>query len=152
MVYCGTPCYTYSYPFLATFDWVFHCGVPVLLIVIANLIFFFRVLWHKFQQQHPIEWGRQKRLIIQLGFISSLFLILASPQIIVGCIQILWEPTFLSDIQNDYFYPMGSFMNQLLPFVIVGSLPKLKEEMKRSIDFLRRRCRRRWPIQLLSSE
>ncbi|CAF0775119.1 unnamed protein product [Adineta steineri] len=147
IVYCGAPCYLSADPALGTFDWLFHIGTPVLLIFFSNLLLFIRIIWQKIKQQHRIDWGRQKRLVIQLGFISSLALLFASPAIIVGCIQLLWLPTFLSDIQNDYFYFIGCFINQLLPFTIVSSLPKLNQELKRWFDRIKRRVHANIQIQ-----
>ncbi|UJR22465.1 hypothetical protein I4U23_025522 [Adineta vaga] len=147
LIYCGGPCYLYTKRFLGTFDWLFHCGTPVLIIFFANLLLFYRILCQKLRRQRRVGWRRHKRLIIQLAFISILFLILASPAIIVGCIQLLWLPTFLIDIQNDYFYYIGCFINQLLPFVIVSSLPKLNQEIRRRFVRIKRRFCGRLRIQ-----
>jgi hypothetical protein len=139
VVYCGAPCYLDDDPVLGAFDWLFHCGTPTLIIVIANLLLFCRVVCQEIKHKRPLEWNRQKRLIIQLVFISALFLILASPSVIIGCIQILWIPTFLINIQNNYFYYAGCFINQLLPFIIVSSRPKIYQEWKQWIEHWRRR-------------
>ena len=143
VVYCGGPCYLSNDPSLGTFDWLFHCGTPILVIVIANLLLFCRVVWQNAKHKRSMEWGRQKRLIIQLIFISALFLILASPSVVVGCIQILWMPEFLNDIQNNYLYYAGCFINQFLPFVIVGSLPKIHQQFKQWIQHVKRRLKHR---------
>ncbi|CAF0823535.1 unnamed protein product [Adineta ricciae] len=147
LLYCGGPCYLYSDPLLGTFDWLFHCGTPILIIFFANLLLFQRILWQKLRRQRRVRWKRHRRLILQLAFISILFLIFASPAVIVGCIQLLWLPTFLYDVQNDYFYYVGCFINQLLPFVIVSSLPKLNQEVKRKFAHLRRRLCGRLRVQ-----
>jgi hypothetical protein len=75
----------------------------------------------KNSQRRSIEWRRQKWMVIQLVFISTLCLILDSPAVIVRAIRCLWLPTFAIDIQINY---IAYFINQFLPFVIVSSLPE----------------------------
>ena len=136
-VYCGGACYAFADPFLGTFDWLFHNGLPALLIFVGNVLLFGRIIWQKIKHGRPVQWKRQKRMIVQLVFISALIMILAFPAVIVGCIQILWLPTFLSDIQYNYFYYIGCFINQLLPFVIMSSIPKIFVDLKRCFEYLR---------------
>jgi hypothetical protein len=138
IIYCGSACYSYFDPFLGTFDWIFNYGVPTLVIVFSNFLLFSRVIWQEIKHQRPIRWKRQKRMIIQLTFISILYLIFMSPQVVVGCIQTLWARDFLSDIQGDYFYYIVYFINQLLPFIIISSLPGVYKDLKRWIEYMKR--------------
>jgi len=149
IIYCGGACYSYFDPFLGTFDWIFNYGLPTLIIIVANFLLFCRVIWQKIKHQRPIDWRRQKRMIIQLTLISILYLIFMSPQVIIGSIQTLWSPTFLSDIQADYFYYIVYFINQFLPFVIISSLPEMRKDLKRWIIHIKRyfnRERRTYPV------
>jgi hypothetical protein len=134
IIYCGGACYSYFDPFLGTFDWIFNYGFPSLIIISANFLLFSRVIWYKIKQGRAIQWRRQKRMITQLTFISTLYFIFMLPQVVVGSIQTLWSPTFLSDIQSNYFYYIVYFINQLLPFVIVSSLPEMHKDGKRWIE------------------
>jgi hypothetical protein len=77
-------------------------------------------------------------LIVQLVFISLHYLILLLPAVIVGVIEAVWSPTFLIDIQFNCFYYILYFINQLLPFIIVSSLPKMQKEFKQWIRQIRR--------------
>jgi hypothetical protein len=138
IIYCGGACYSYFDPFVGTFDWIFNYGMPTLIIFLANFLLFCRVIWQKIKHEQPIQWNRQKRMIIQLTFISLLYLIFMSPQVIVGSIQTLWSREFLSDIQANYFYYIVYFINQLLPFIIVSSLPEMHKELKRWIERIKR--------------
>ncbi len=58
---------------------------------------------------------------------SILILIFITLAVVVSAIQALWLPKYTIDLQLNYFYYLGYFMNQLLPFVIVGSLPQMKK-------------------------
>ena len=125
IIYCGGVCYAYFNSFVGTSDWMCNYAVATLIISFANLLLFFRMIWQKIKKQLPIEWSRQRRMIIQLSFISILYLIFMLPEVIVGSVQTLWSPDFLSDVQNNYFYYIVYFISQFLPFIIVGSLPEL---------------------------
>lgn len=138
IIYCGGACYSYFDPVLGTFDWLFNYGLPSLLIIFVNFLLFGRVVWHKIKQGRAIQWRRQKRMIIQLTFVSILYLIFMLPQVAVGSIQTLWSPTFLSDIQANYFYYIVYFINQFLPFIIVSSLPEMHKDVKRWIERVKR--------------
>jgi hypothetical protein len=138
IIYCGGACYSYFNPFVGTFDWIFNYGVPSLVIIFANFLLFCRVIWQKIKQGRAIQWHRQKRMIIQLAFVCMLYFIFMLPQVIVGSIQTLWSPTFLSDIQANYFYYIVYFINQFLPFIIVSSLPEMHKDVKRWIQRIKR--------------
>jgi hypothetical protein len=142
IIYCGGACYSYFDPFVGTFDWIFHYGLPTLVIIVANFLLFCRVIWHKIKQRRAIQWHRQKRMIIQLVFISTLYFIFMAPQVVVGCIQTLWSPTFLNDIQANYFYYIVYFINQFLPLVIVSSIPEMHKDYKRWIARFKRKFTR----------
>ncbi|CAF3987487.1 unnamed protein product [Adineta steineri] len=141
VIYCGGACYSYYDAVLGTFDWLFNYGLPTLIIIFANPLLFCRVLWQKINRQGPVQWSRQRRMIIQLSFIALLYLLFMAPQVIVGSMQTLWGVDFLYDVQADYLYYIVYFINQLLPFVIISSLPgthrKLIQLMKHIKLFLR---------------
>jgi hypothetical protein len=99
---CGSACYAFD-PFLGAYDWLFNYATPTLIILLSNIFLFCRIIWQKIKRQRPVQWSRQRRLIIQLVFISLLYLILLLPAVIVGVIEALWSPTFLIDIQLNYF-------------------------------------------------
>ncbi|CAF3801770.1 unnamed protein product [Rotaria sp. Silwood1] len=139
---CVAPCYTYTDKFLNSFDWLFHYGMPILIIIFVNLFLFCRIISKKVKRQQRIQWNRQKRMIIQLVFISLLYLIFMAPGVIVGVIQILWTRDFLSDIQDNCFYYLFLFINQFLSFAIISSLPETRKELKQWRDHLKTFCHR----------
>ncbi|CAF1235199.1 unnamed protein product [Adineta steineri] len=137
VLYCGGACYTYIQS-LITFDWLFNYGFLILIIVISNTALFTRFIWRKASRQQPIQWRRHRRLIIQLIFISSLFLIFGVPSTLVAIIEVLWLPTFLLDIEYNYLTYISVYGNQLYPFVIIGSLPEIQKDLKKWIGRIRR--------------
>lgn len=124
---CGFPCYVYDLV-LGGFDWLFHCAFPTVLIIIINSLLLCRFIVRKVERQHPIRWNRQRYMIVQLVIISSLFSVLYFPLIIVGIVQTLWIPGFLSEIQYNYFSFFSYMPNQFLPFMIASQLPKFRRE------------------------
>ena len=126
-LFCGGPCFI-ELSALSAFDWIFHCVVPNVVIILANALLFGRLVWQKVKRNRPVRWKRQRRLVIQLVFISSLFLILFGPMMVVGVIQIHWKRETLADIQEKYFYFLPYFTTQLLPFVIAGQLTGMRRE------------------------
>ena len=125
---CGYACYLNS-PVFVTVDIVFHFGFASLIIIVSNAVLFIRFIAQKVRHQRAVYWSRQRRLILQLAFVSFLFLICFSPLLIVTMIQTFWIPDFLMDIMYDYFYFLPYFANLLLPFTIVSSLPKMRSEL-----------------------
>jgi hypothetical protein len=127
-VFCGGPCYSYT-EFWGSFDWICHFATSILVILLANFLLFCRFICQKKQRQQPVRWRRQRRMMIQLGFISLLFLIFMAPETILGVIEALWSPKFGLDIELNYFFFIADFVNQFLPFVIYKSLPAMREEL-----------------------
>ena len=134
---CGVPCYLYL-SLLVTTDWLFHCAAPTLLILLISTCLFVRIIWQKIKRQHRIQWGRQRHLIIQLTLISTLFLVLVSPMVIVGVIQIVWASDFLADIQYNWFTLLAYFPNQFLPFIMIGQLSGVRLELRKWISCVKR--------------
>ncbi|CAF1391655.1 unnamed protein product [Adineta steineri] len=137
VIYCGGACYSYYDAVLGTFDWLFNYGLPTLIIIFANPLLFCRVLWQKINRQGPVQWSRQRRMIIQLSFIALLYLLFMAPQVIVGSMQTLWGVDFLYDVQADYLYYIVYFINQLLPFVIISSLPGTQKKLIKLMKYIK---------------
>lgn len=135
---CGSACYTYASAFVGTFDWLFNYGMPTLIIFLANLLLIYRVLWRRNRVRGRGIRRSQRWMIIQLFYISTLVLSLMLPAVILGVVQVLWSPTFAIDLQYNYFYYIYYFIHQLLPFVIVSSLPETHKDIRRWLLRLRR--------------
>ena len=137
---CGAACYIFL-PALSTVDSLFHCVLPLGVIVGANALLLTRFVWQKTRHQRRFQWNRQHRLISQLVFISILYLIFSAPFVTVVIIQTLWIPGFLIEISYDYFVFLAYFPNLLLPFAIIGSLPKMRNELHNWMLRVKRSCR-----------
>ncbi|CAF1441915.1 unnamed protein product [Adineta steineri] len=138
LILCGGPCYSFSDPLLGSLDWLIHSATPTFIVILLNFLLFCRVIWQKIKRQQPVQWNRQRRMIIQLVFISTAVLICVFPAVIVGVIQSLGSPDFLFDIQFNYFYYIIYLIDELLPFTIVSSLPKMHKEWRHWIHRVKR--------------
>ncbi|UJR36776.1 hypothetical protein I4U23_029489 [Adineta vaga] len=63
--------------------------------------------------QQRFKWRRNKKLILQLWALSSLYLAMWMPLQISGLIDLYWLPTFLLQAQIDYTY--------LFPYIVLLS-------------------------------
>ncbi|CAF1109046.1 unnamed protein product [Adineta ricciae] len=128
---CGfADCYLVSNKVLGTLDWSINNGLPMLVNAFANLLLVVRVVHQKRRQHRPVTWKQQRRMTIQLFCISSLYLAAWSPCLIVGVVQILGNPTFLAEIQTDYFLDMIYIVCLFLPWICVGLIPELQKWMR----------------------
>ena len=128
---CGfTPCYLLFNKVLGTFDWAVNNGVPMVINALANVLLVVRVIRHKRQQNRTVSWKQQRRMTVQLFWISSLYLIAWSPCLVVGLVQILGYPTFMASIQTSYFLDLIYVVCLFLPWVILGLLPELDNWLK----------------------
>ena len=124
-ILCGSLCYL-QVPFWGTFDWLFNHTAPVSIIILANLLLLVRIIWQNIRQQ------RQKRMFIQLVAISTLYIVLLTPQVIIVGV--------LRGVQyNDVQY-VSYYVHQLLPFVIASTLPKMQKNLKRWVGHLKQLC------------
>ena len=128
---CGlAPCYLVFNKILGTYDWSVNNGLPTLINALANVLLIVRVIRQKLHQHRAVSWRQQRRMTVQLFCLSSLYLVAWSPSLIVGLIQILGYPTFLAQIQIDYFYDMIFLVCLFLPWICLGLVPELLAWMK----------------------
>ncbi|CAF0728748.1 unnamed protein product [Adineta steineri] len=123
---CGAAdCYLVFNKFLGIFDWGFNNGLPMVINALANIMLIVRVVQQKRRQQRPVTWKQQRRMTVQLFCISSLYLVIWSPSLIVGLVQILGFPTFLAEVQTEYFVFILDTICLFLPWICIGLLPEL---------------------------
>jgi hypothetical protein len=66
-----------------------------------------------------VKWRRDKKLIIQLFAISSLYLAMWMPIELTGLINLYWDPVFLLQAQIDYMYLFPYFIHIIYPFIVL---------------------------------
>jgi hypothetical protein len=66
-----------------------------------------------------VKWRRDKKLIIQLLAISSLYLAMWMPIELTGLINIYRDPVFLVQAQIGYMYLFPYFIHIIYPFIVL---------------------------------
>ena len=100
---------------LSTIDWLVNVALPMTIIVLANALLIIRVIKQKCRQQRRLVWKQQRRMTVQLLSISSIYMISWLPSTSVGLVQLLGYPTFLADIQTNYFSDLANMVCLFLP-------------------------------------
>jgi hypothetical protein len=115
---CTWPCY-FGNKTWAMIDLFFNNYTPLLIIPIFCSMIYIRVFYHKRSMRlQLVKWRRDKKLIVQLLAISSLYLGMWMPLQISGLVDLYWDPTFLIQAQIDYMYLFPYFIHIIYPFIV----------------------------------
>jgi len=127
---CGyANCYLLFDPTLGTFDLMFDNIVPIIIDVLSNVVLIVRVARLKRRRQQQSRWRQQRRMMLQLFCVSSLYVVAWLPCITVYQVQIFY-PNFLGQIQSDYFLDLIYISESFLPWICVGFFPELVKWIK----------------------
>jgi hypothetical protein len=80
-------------------------------------------------RQQRFKWRRDKKLVLQLWILSSLYLSMWMPLQLAGLINLYWLPTFLLQAQIDYMYLFPYLIHIVYPYIVLLSF---HDEMKKS--------------------
>ncbi len=116
---CTWPCYFYSANW-SNFDLFFNNCAPLFAIPIFCIVIYLRVLIQKrSMKQQVFKWNRDKKMILQLWAISSLYLGMWMPLQLTVLIGLYWDPTFLLQAQIDYIYLFPYLVHLIYPFIVL---------------------------------
>jgi hypothetical protein len=116
---CTWPCY-FGDEILANIDLFFNNYTPLLIIPIFCASTYIRVLYQKrLLRLKVMKWRRDKKLIVQLFAISTLYLAMWMPLQIAGLVDLYWNPAFLVQAQIDYMYLFPYFIHILYPLIVL---------------------------------
>lgn len=120
---CTWPCYFYNQQW-TNVDLFFNNYTPLLSIPIFCTILYIRVfIQRRHMQQQRFKWNRDKRLILQIWALSSLYLAMWMPLQLSGLINLYWLPTFLIQAQIDYMYLFPYLIHIVYPYIVLLSFP-----------------------------
>lgn len=116
---CAYPCYFYSLTW-SLFDLYLNNLVPIFAIPIACTTLYVRVMLQKHtMRQQAFKWSRDRKMILQLWAISSLYLALWMPLQLLWLINLYWNSTFLVEEQVKYLYLCPYFIHLVCPFIVL---------------------------------
>ncbi|CAF1295914.1 unnamed protein product [Rotaria magnacalcarata] len=138
--YCSTyPCYLND-PFMGEWDWIVNTAVPSFFEPVFSLAFVFRVIWHKYHAQLPIQWRKQRKMAIQLMSLSFLNLISNFPLSIIGIAHAIGMPQDVGVNAEHYFFFLCYLVIFFFPFICLASISSVYKKFQAKI--LRRQRRR----------
>ena len=116
---CAYPCYFYSLTW-SLFDLYVNNLLPIFTIPIACTILYVRVMLQKrTMRQQAFKWSRDRKMILQLWAISSLYLAMWMPLQLLWLINLYWNPTFLLEEQVKYLYLFPYLIHLVCPFIVL---------------------------------
>ncbi|CAF3254504.1 unnamed protein product [Rotaria sp. Silwood2] len=129
--FCLWPCF-YMDKILPAIEAIVNVGLPFVIIPIASISLFIRVLWQKRSMQlQAYKWKRDRKMTLQLLSITLLYLILWMPLNMALVINVFWLPDFLIEEQVNYIYLMPFIVQLLYPFIALLSYPELWRKNRR---------------------
>jgi hypothetical protein len=129
---CTWPCYFYDLNW-ANFDLFFNNYTPLLSIPVFCSVIYLRVLLQKRSiKQQVFKWRRDRKMILQLWAISSLYLGMWMPLQLTELINLHWNPTFLLQAQIDYIYLFPYLIHLIYPFIVLFTYPKEMLKFKKN--------------------
>jgi hypothetical protein len=116
---CTWPCYFYNNQ-LTSIDLFFNNCTPLFSIPFFCTIIYVRVfIQRQRMKRQRFKWRRDKKLVIQIWALSSLYLAMWMPIQLLGLINLYWSKTFLVQAQIDYIYLFPYFIHLLYPYIIL---------------------------------
>jgi hypothetical protein len=116
---CTYPCYFYDQR-LTNIDLFLNNYTPLFSIPVFCSIIYIRVFIQKrTMKQQAFKWRRDRKMILQLWAISSLYLAMWMPIELTGLINTYWDPSFLLQAQIDYMYLFPYLIHLIYPFIVL---------------------------------
>ncbi len=112
-------------------DSVFNQIFPTLIISLSSVALLIRVLWQKRRLRQQIHWQKYRKMAIQLLSISTLYIFLYLPFMLVRLAKLFGLPRSIGLEFSLYAVFFSYYVQFLFPFVCAGSLPELGNKLKK---------------------
>ena len=122
---CGYSC-AYQDFIPSQYDTIANSMTTIFLIVLFTLSLLFRVLWQKRQFRQGLQWRKNRKMIIQLVSISSIYLIADLPINITYLTEYPASDTIAYDYLSNKMYLVRCF----LPDICLTCLPEVWQKLK----------------------
>jgi len=116
---CGAnPCFL-TIDFLTIWDLVAHDIIPTLIIAIFNIALLYRVISQKKRLRQPIQWGKHRRMAMQLLSLSAVYVFINLPMIVIMFVQLIQrEDPKVGFGTQLYIFILTYSVTLSLPFVV----------------------------------
>lgn len=137
---CGSsPCYILYDPVLSLIDWWINYALPMIINIIANVHLIVRVIRQKTRLNQTLSLKQQRKLVIQVLSLATLYLLAWSPTLIVGFIQIIEDRESLQKAQYDYLIDFCYIVCLFIPWLILRLLPEVFIWLKKICPYYQHR-------------
>ncbi|CAF1515742.1 unnamed protein product [Rotaria sordida] len=135
---CGDILCYYELQSVAAWDIVVHVLIPTIIIIFSSIALLLRVIYQKYRMRRPILWRNHRKMTIQLLSISVMYLALCIPTMLMEFIHLCGVPEDSDATFTSYAEFFAYYGNLFLPFVCAGSMPELKNTIKKIFPCWRR--------------
>ena len=119
LLLCKWPCF-YRSKFFTQVDLYFNNYIPLIVIPVFCVILYVRVfIQMRSMKLEAFKWKRDKKMILQLWAISSLYLGMWMPLQLLGIINLYFDTYFLYQAQLDYLYLFPYLIHIIYPFIVL---------------------------------
>ncbi|CAF3616706.1 unnamed protein product [Adineta steineri] len=116
---CTSPCY-FNNKYWANIDLYFNNYIPLFIIpIFCGKLYINVILQRRRLQQQRGKWRRDRKMILQLWIVSTLYLCMWMPLQITTIVCLYWNSSFLLQAQIDYMYLFPYFIHIIYPFILL---------------------------------
>lgn len=133
---CTYPC-SLNYYWLGVWQTMLHQLFPLFIIVLFSLGLPVRVLWQKYRRNQPIQWGRYRKMIIQMFAISLLYLAFSFPLALLYAFNYFGLSQYLNEEIVSYAEFFSFFTYFIFPLISLLSLPDIRAKIRDMLRLLR---------------
>ena len=128
---CKWPCYFYNLDW-SNIDLFFNNYTPLIGIPVFCSVIYIRIfIQRRHMKQQRFKWRRDKKLVLQLWAMSSLYLAMWMPSQLSALINTYWLPSFLIQPQIDYMYLFPFLIHLIYPYTLLLGLNQETEQSNR---------------------
>ncbi|CAF4039839.1 unnamed protein product [Adineta steineri] len=126
---CGGPCYQFE-PGIGLFDWFCDVFGPVIVGTVATMILIIRIIVQKHRVGQRAIWQRNRKMVIQLASLSTMYIAVWIPDIISFVLPIIVPNPLALDLASNVFCYFEYFAALLCPFACLVGLPEVRQSMR----------------------
>ncbi|CAF2701787.1 unnamed protein product [Rotaria sp. Silwood2] len=138
---CGNPICFYDIPSVAMWDVIVNDIIPTIVIIFCSIALLFRVFYQKYRIHQQIRWRHHRKITIQVLSISVLYLFIYIPNVLLEFIHLCGISEEVGADFTLYAEFFENYGNLLLPFVCTISMPELRKQIKKIVQYCRRQTR-----------
>jgi hypothetical protein len=128
---CKWPCY-FDNQNWSNIDLFFNNYTPLFTIpIFCSTIYIRMIIKRRSMKQQRFKWRRDKKLVLQIWILSTLYLAMWMPLQLSRLIDLYWIPTFLLQAQIDYMYLFPYLIHIVYPYLVLFVLHGEKFKLRR---------------------